>query len=52
MVIHVQTENVRDGSLMELLCGDGLVLCGESLTEVTEKYGRWKSGRKGSHGER
>ena len=34
MVMDVLTENVRDGSLMELLCADDLVLCGESLNEV------------------
>ena len=31
MVMDVLTEDVRDGSLMELLYADGLVLCGESL---------------------
>ena len=36
------TEDVRDGSLMELLYADDLVLCGESLSEVMDKYGRWK----------
>ena len=40
MVMDVLTENVRDGSLMELLYGDDLVLCGESLNEVMDKYGR------------
>ena len=33
--------DVRDGSLMELLYVDNL--CGESLNEVMEKYGRWKN---------
>ena len=41
MVMDVLTEDVRDGSLMELLYGDDLVLCGESLNEVMDKYGRW-----------
>ena len=43
MVMDVLTEDVRDGSLMELLCADDLVLCGESLNKVMDKYGRWKN---------
>ena len=31
---------MRDSSLMKLLYADDLVLCGESLNEVTDKYGR------------
>ena len=31
MVMDVLTEDVRDGSIMELLYADDLVLCGESL---------------------
>ena len=42
MVIDVLTEDVRDGSLMELLHAGQLVLCGQSLNEVMDKYGRWK----------
>ena len=42
-VIDVLTEDVRDGSLMKLLYADNLVLCGESLNEVMDKYGRWKN---------
>ena len=38
---------VRDGSLMELLCADDLVLCGEPLNEVIDKYGRWKNAVEG-----
>ena len=34
MVIYVLTENVKDGSLMELMYADDLNLCGESLNEV------------------
>ena len=42
--MDVLTEDVRDdGSLMHLLYADDLVLCGESLNEVMEKYGRWKN---------
>ena len=41
MVIDVLTEDVMDGTLMELLYADGLVLSGESLNEVMDKYGRW-----------
>ena len=43
MVMDVLREDVRDGSLLELLYADDLVLCGESLNEVMEKYGRWKN---------
>ena len=43
MVMDVLTEDVRDGSLMELLYADHLALCGESLNEVMGKYGRWKN---------
>ena len=43
MVMDVLTEDVRDGSLMELLYADDLILCGESLNEVMDKYGRWKN---------
>ena len=43
MVMDVLTEDVRDGSLIELLDADDLVLCGESLNEVMNKYGRWKN---------
>ena len=43
MVIDVLTENVRDGSLVELLCADDLVLCSESLDEVMNQYRRWKN---------
>ena len=42
MVMDVLAD-VRDGSLMELLYAHGLVLCGESLNEVMDKYGRWKN---------
>ena len=40
--MNVLTEDVRDGSLMELLYADNIVLCGDSLNEVMDKYGRWK----------
>ena len=43
IVMDVLTEDVRDGSLMELLYADDLALCGESLNEVKGKYGRWKN---------
>ena len=43
MVMDVLTEDVRDGSLMELLYADDFVLCGESLNDVMDKYGRWKN---------
>ena len=38
MVMDVLTKDVRDRSLMELLCADNLVLCGESLNDFTDKY--------------
>ena len=41
--MDVPTEDVRDGSLMELLYAEDLVLCGEPLNEVMDKYGRWKN---------
>ena len=47
MVIDVLTEEARDGSLMELLHADDLVLCVESLNEVMDKYGRWKNAAEG-----
>ena len=40
IVMDVLTEDVRDGSLMELLYADDLVLCGESLNDVMDKYKR------------
>ena len=46
LVMDVLTD-VRDGSLMELVYADDLVLCGESLNEVTDKYGRWKNAMEG-----
>ena len=42
MIINVLTEDASDGSLMELLYADNLVLCGESLNEVMNKYFKWK----------
>ena len=45
--MDVLTENVRDGSLMELLYADDLVLCGESSNEVLDKYERWKNAVEG-----
>ena len=38
MIMDVLTEEVSDGSLMELLYADDLALCGESLNEVMNKY--------------
>ena len=47
MVMDILAEDVRDVSLMELLYADDLVLCGESLNEVIDKYGRWKNAVEG-----
>ena len=41
--MDVLTEDVTDGSLMELLYADGLVLCGESLNQDIGKYWRWEN---------
>ena len=43
MVMDVLTEDVSDGSLMELLYADDLVLYRESLNEVMDKFGTWKN---------
>ena len=43
MVMDVLTEDVTDGSLMEFLYADGLVLCGESLNQDIGKYWRWEN---------
>ena len=42
IVMNVLTKGVRDGSLMELLYADDLVLRRESLNEVIDKYARWE----------
>ena len=47
MVMDVLTEDVRDGSLMELLYANDFVLGGQSADEVMDKYGRWKNAREG-----
>ena len=47
MVMDALREDVRDGSLMELLYAGNLVLCGESFNEVMEKYERWKNAVQG-----
>ena len=47
MVMDVQTEDMRDGSLIELLYADDLVLCGESINDVMDKYKRWKNAMEG-----
>ena len=43
MVMDVLTEDAMDVSVMDLLCVNDLVLCGESLYEVMAKNGRWKN---------
>ena len=47
MVMDVLTGDVRDGSLMELLYPDDLVLCVESLNDIMDKYERWKNAVEG-----
>ena len=46
-VMDVLSECVKDGSLTELLYADDLLLCGESVEEVMEKYVRWKEALEG-----
>ena len=33
--------------MMDLLYAGDLVLCGESLSEIMDKYGRWKNAAEG-----
>ena len=47
MVMDVLTEDERDNSSIELLHAEDLVLCGESLDEVMDKYGQWKNAVEG-----
>ena len=47
MVMDVLTEDESDNSLIELLHAEDLVLCGESLEEVMDKYGPWKNAMEG-----
>ena len=45
--MDVLIEDTTDSSLMELLYADDLVLCGESLNQAMDKFGRWKNAVKG-----
>ena len=45
--MDVLTEDVRDGSLIELWYTCDHVLCGESLNEVFDKYERWENAAEG-----
>ena len=45
--MDILTDDVTYSSLMELLYVDNLVLWGESLNEVMDKYGRWKNAVEG-----
>ena len=47
MVIDVLTEDVTDGSLIQLFYANNLVLCKELLNEFMDKCGRWKNALKG-----
>ena len=47
VAMDVLTEDVRDDSLMDLLYANDLVLCGESLSEVMGRYGRWTNAVEG-----
>ena len=47
LFMDILTENLRDGSSMELLYLDDPVFCGESLNEVMDNYGRWKNAMEG-----
>ena len=46
MIMDILIEDVTDVSLMELLYADDL-LCGESLNEFMNDYGRWKNAMEG-----
>ena len=45
--MDVLTEDVRDGSLMELMYVGDLILCWKSLNDIMDKYGRWKNAVEG-----
>ena len=47
IVMDVLTDDVRNGSLMELLYADNLLLCGESLNVVMDKYVKSKNAVEG-----
>ena len=47
IVMNVLMEDVRDGSLMELLYADDLVLYWDSSNKVMDKYGRLKNAVEG-----
>ena len=42
LLFAIVTLSVRDGSLLELLYADDLVLCGASVEEVMGKYKKWR----------
>ena len=46
MVIDVLTEDVTDGSLIQLFYANNLVLCKELFNEFMDKCGRWKNALK------
>ena len=47
MVMDVLAEDVRDGSLMQLLYADDLSFCVEPLNEFMDKYRKWKNAVEG-----
>ena len=43
IVVDAVTERVRDGSINEILYADNLVLVGETMKDLKDKFWRWKS---------
>ena len=47
IVMDALTENVSDGSLLEMFYADDLASCVESIEEVMGKYEKWKEALEG-----
>ena len=47
IVMDALTENVSNGSLLEMIYADDLVSCVESIEEVMGKYEKWKEALEG-----
>ena len=41
-MVDAVTERVRDGSINEILYADDLVLVGETMKDLWDKFWRWK----------
>ena len=42
IVVDAVTERVRDGSINKILCADDLVLVGQTMKDLRDKFWRWK----------